>query len=236
MIPPRSPGRKSRVPGFLKAVATGAGILGLAGCADLGEPLRPDPATDGGDDGGTGTNGPAVETLLPFRTFRGDTVVVRGAGFGPAPGAVSFAAAGGGRADAAVLAWSETRLRVLVPADAVDGPLQVRVGDTVTPGTGFEIAAPVSFASDVAPLFERYSCTVCHANGSASGNLEVLPYDRLVASTAVVPRASSASRLRQRVLPTTPALERMPEGGPFYLDDDEIRILSDWIDQGARDN
>lgn len=208
-------------------------LLGLlaAGCSDFGAPLRPDPAPDGEEPAG-----PAVDQLLPFRTFPGDTVVVAGRGFGAAPGTVTFAGPAGTRRDATVLSWADDRIRALVPGDAADGPVLVQVGDLETAGVAFETAAPVSFAADVAPLFDLYSCTVCHANGSSSGAFEVLPWSRLVASSAVVPRDSRGSRLRIRLLPSTPLLQRMPEGGPFYLNDAEILVLSDWIDQGARDN
>lgn len=216
-------------PAALPAAALVAAAL--SGCGDFGAPLRPDPAPDGG-----GPAAPAIDALLPFRTFPGDTVVVVGEGFGSAPGEVTFAGPGAARLAAAVLSWEDDRVRTLVPPDVADGPVIVLAGSVAAPGAPFEVAAPVSFAADVAPLFELYSCTVCHANGSSSGAFEVLPWDRLVTSSAVVPRDSRASRLRQRLLPTTSILLRMPEGGPFYLDDAEIRVLSDWIDQGARDN
>jgi hypothetical protein len=218
---------KRRPRGAARALALVA-ALAAAGCGDFGASLPPAPAP--------GTGGPSVETLIPARTFPGDTLVVAGSGFGELEGAVFFA--GTLRADvgAEILAWSDDSIRVLVPAMAASGPVRVRAGGLESEGASFEIAPEISFAGDVVPLVQgRYGCTGCHAYGAAEGGFEVLPYESLVASTAVLPRFSGSSRLRQRLLSSTPVSERMPDGGP-YLTDADILKIADWIDQGARDN
>lgn len=212
-----------------RALLAALGAVVLTGCGDQGDPLAPDL-----DPGGGG--GPDIETLIPLRTFPGDTVVVVGSGFGEEPGTVTFAGPPL-RADlaAAVVEWTDTGIRVLVPAGTTDGPVRVHVGEQASAGFPFGVAPEVSYADDMFPLLQTFGCTGCHAFGAASGGFEVYPHDRIVASTAVIPRRSGSSRLRQRLLPSTPVSQRMPQGGP-YLSDVQILVIADWIDQGARDN
>lgn len=196
-----------------------------AGCSDFG------------NDGVQPVDSPTITDLVPMRTFPGDTVLVQGAGFGAEPGEVLFASSALRAADASatILSWEDTRVRALVPGDVVTGDLTIRADGVESNALTFGVAPEISFSGDVVPRFVTYGCTGCHAFPTVSGGLEVLPHAALVGNSAVIPRRSSSSRLRQRLLPTTPASQRMPEGGP-YLSEAEILVIADWIDQGARDN
>jgi len=212
-----------------RAAAAGFGLLAAAaGCTDLGDPVPVAPPNDVGAP-------PVVTELVPFRTFAGDTVVVVGSDFGddPAAGTVLF----GGDAAGTVVSWADDRIEVLVPAGVSAGAVRVRVGGQTSDGIDFTPAAPVSYRNDLVPLFRQYGCSSCHGG---SGGLRVEPWVALVSGGSdhgpvVIPRRSGESLLRERLLPSTPVAQRMPQGGP-YLSPEPILLIADWIDQGARDN
>jgi len=94
--------------------------------------------------------------------------------------------------------------------------------------------------SDVAPIFLQ-RCVKCHRHNAPEGpapeGLSLQTYadvirggDRLV----IVPGQVRASELVRRIHGI--AQPRMPFDGPPWLSEDEIRLISQWIDQGARDN
>jgi len=93
--------------------------------------------------------------------------------------------------------------------------------------------------SHVAPIFLQ-RCAKCH---SQRGILGAPPEGVRLASLSetlqggervvVVPGQPLASELYRRV--TGLAQPRMPFDGPPYLSADEIRVIGDWIAQGARD-
>jgi hypothetical protein len=56
------------------------------------------------------------------------------------------------------------------------------------------------------------------------------------ASTAVIPGRPCDSVLFLKVTPTPPLGARMPRNGPPFLSDAQIRLIHDWISEGARDN
>jgi hypothetical protein len=205
-----------------------APLVAAASCSDFGEPPNFAPPPGGG---------PAITDLVPLRTFPGDTVLVQGSGFGETPGEVLFVSALLRAADvsATIVTWEEGRIRALVPAGVAPGDVIVRVEEKESNGVAFDVASQVFFHGFVDSLFVQRGCAGCHAFGAASGGLMVLPHSALVANSAVIPRRSASSRLRQRLLPSTPISQRMPEGGP-YLSDAQILLISDWIDQGARNN
>jgi len=184
---------------------------------------------------------PVIAEIVPFRTVAGDTVHISGETFGDTPGVVEFLSP-----ESAVLAigmnvsWSEDEIVVLVPAGAhASGLIAVRVGEAASDPLAFERAPRViSYQNDLLPLFQTYFCDSCHGG---SGNLYVVPHALLMRGDSdhgpvVIPRRSAESHFRDRLLATTKFL-RMPEGGaPSYLSDEEVLLISDWIDQGARDN
>ena len=102
------------------------------------------------------------------------------------------------------------------------------------PGPG----EPVAFG-DVAPIFLQ-RCVKCHTDGGLRGappeglrlgsRADILRGgDRMV----VVPGVAAASELVRRI--KGQSRPRMPLDGPPFLSPEEIRLISDWIAQGAAD-
>jgi hypothetical protein len=215
----------------------------LHGCADLGKDLPnetgPPPPT--GD-------APSISSLIPTRTFPGDTVQVLGARFGANAGHLLFAGSSGD-VEATVISWADDKVTALVPAGAATGAVRVQAGQLTSTGSDFTAVPQVFFAADVQPLFNfgvlgGHDCVSCHGfcGSVCSGGLGIDTYDLLMTGSSidgavVIPRQSGTSRLIQRLLPTTPEGSRMPQPpNPLYMSAAEILLISDWIDQGARNN
>ena len=83
---------------------------------------------------GTGGSGPAIGTVSPALGPEGTLVTVRGANFGPTAdmGGVSFNGVW-----ASVSNWSDTEIRVPVPADAMIGSVVVTVNGQASNGVAF---------------------------------------------------------------------------------------------------
>ena len=97
---------------------------------------------------------------------------------------------------------------------------------------------PVTY-QHVAPILAK-RCAKCHTDnglmGAAPEGYRLTSYKMTIASTErvrVVPGKPNASELLRRV--RGQAHPRMPLDGPPYLSNDEIRLIEDWIAQGARD-
>jgi mono/diheme cytochrome c family protein len=91
----------------------------------------------------------------------------------------------------------------------------------------------------VAPIFAT-RCAKCHTDnglmGSPPEELRLTSYASTLESSErarVVPGNPDASELVRRI--RGQAKPRMPFDGPPFLDSDEIRLIEDWIAQGARD-
>lgn len=114
-----------------------------------------------------------------------------------------------------------------VPADVQARPKPAR------PAPG----QPVTFAH-VAPIFAA-RCAKCHTDkglmGPAPEGYRLTSYEATLTTAdrvRVVPGRPHASELVRRI--RGQARPRMPLDGPPYLADDEIRLIDDWIAQGAR--
>jgi hypothetical protein len=191
---------------------------------------------------------PTIQNLLPRRTVPQDTVRVVGTAFGATPNgsAVLFPSLVGD-AEAMLVFWSDQEIRALVPAAAIDGPVRVRIDGEETNGIHFSIAdSLISLQEDLVPLFTTFTCIICHATTAPGGefriansNLEI-DYPAMFTTGTnppnVIPRQSSASKMVQRLLPSAGALRMPQDQFPRYLNDAEILQVSDWIDQGARNN
>jgi hypothetical protein len=186
---------------------------------------------------------PEIDELVPGRTVVGDTVRIAGSGFGgdPLVGSVRFTAAGGGTIAATIVpgGWSDALIVALVPDGAAAGSVLVVRDGEESAGVRFDLAtALVSYANDLLPLFHDRGCESCHGG---QNNLFVTPHSALMAGgsdhgPAVRPRRSGQSLLVQILGDSPPfGLPRMPLGSPA-LSPAQVRLISDWIDQGARDN
>jgi len=94
--------------------------------------------------------------------------------------------------------------------------------------------------ADVAPIFSA-RCSKCHAQqglmGPAPEGFLLAGYEDALAATdraRVVPGNPDASELMRRI--RGQARPRMPFDGPPFLTGSEIRLISEWIAQGARDS
>ena len=205
----------------------------LAGCSDGGKKV-----TDPGPIG----DPIEITRLSPARTVGGDTLRVTGSGFGQSESgsAVSFATTGG-RANGAVLSWSETSITVLVPAQVVDGPVRVEVGAGSSNDRAFDAADRlISYEDDLLGLFEAKGCVSCHGgtNGLYLESAIEASAGNSLHGPVIIPRDSAGSILLQKTGPNPPFGDRMPLGcsGGVCLTDEQRLTIADWIDQGARDN
>lgn len=92
----------------------------------------------------------------------------------------------------------------------------------------------------VAPILAT-RCAKCHTDnglmGPAPEGLRLTSYETTLASfdrARVIPGNPAGSELLRRV--RGQARPRMPFDGPPYLDREEMRLIEDWIAQGARDS
>lgn len=120
----------------------------------------------------------------------------------------------------------------LAPGTAGAGALAAAAGPA-RPGPG----QAVTYVH-VAPIFAT-RCAKCHAPkglmGAAPEGYVLNSYAATLASddrARVVPGSASASELVRRV--RGQARPRMPFDGPPYLSDDEVALITDWVEQGAR--
>lgn len=89
----------------------------------------------------------------------------------------------------------------------------------------------VDFARDIQPIIEQ-NCVFCHADGESEGGLSMASRATLLShASAIVPGDSDASLLIAKVKGEAEG-KRMPPTGPG-LTEDEIAILSRWIEQDA---
>ncbi len=100
-----------------------------------------------------------------------------------------------------------------------------------TAGTAADV---VNFASDVAPILNKY-CVGCHNADESEGGLRLDDHAGLIAGgdtgLAVTAGASRSSRM---LLMATGKLEpRMPPAGEPGPTEQEIELITNWIDQGA---
>lgn len=94
---------------------------------------------------------------------------------------------------------------------------------------------------DVAPILLK-RCVKCHTDkglmpGGPPEGLRLKTLELLLAGGArmvVIPGNPGASELVRRIRGLS--RPRMPLDGPPYLSDGEIRVITDWVDQGARDD
>ena len=108
--------------------------------------------------------------------------------------------------------------------------LHAEEGESTLPTPG-----QVKFDRDVRPILTR-SCFECHSRGSRKGGLQMETRQALLKGSkhgpVVVVGRSDQSKLIQRVSPATALEDRMPPEDKTPLTVKEIKILSNWIDQG----
>ncbi len=118
----------------------------------------------------------------------------------------------------------------MVPA--AEGTAAVQAKPRPRPGE------PVTYA-DVAPIFLQ-RCVKCHSDGGIQGRppegLRLKSRELILRGgerSVVMPGVPAASELVRRI--RGQSRPRMPFDGPPFLSDEQIRLISDWIAQGAPD-
>jgi len=100
----------------------------------------------------------------------------------------------------------------------------------------------VSYKGNVAPILQNH-CLKCHnpeGDGYKSSGLNMETYASLMKGTkfgpVIVPGNSVSSTLVRLVNGKADPAITMPHGGMQLLQEQEIKTISSWIDQGAKDN
>lgn len=108
----------------------------------------PSPSTpSGGGGGGGGTTSPAITDFSPASGYAGDTVTVNGNNFGSTKGTVKF---NGTQAADGDITWSDTKITVKVPSDAITGKI------TITTAAGLSATSSADFEAKYYPTIGAY--------------------------------------------------------------------------------
>ena len=124
----------------------------------------------------------------------------------------------------------------------------VSVGAGSFPGKESGKKEALSFKGDVFPVIKKH-CLPCHAEDNFNpSELSLDSYKDLMAGgkhgAPVIPGKSKESALVQKLSENPPFGDRMPlntkkkieEGKAVWLTKDEIQMIADWVEQGAKDN
>lgn len=100
-------------------------------------------------------------------------------------------------------------------------------------------AKRVSYYKDIRPVFQA-KCQGCHQPAKAKGDYVLTDVAKLITGgetdKAVVPHKPQESFLIEQVTPVDGEVEMPPEGKADPLTKDELKLVSDWIAQGAEDD
>jgi len=101
-------------------------------------------------------------------------------------------------------------------------------------------AKEISYAKDVAPIFEKF-CATCHnADEDHPSQLFMDSYETLMKGgkhgKSIQPGNSKESLLLQKMSPAPPFGKKMPPSKKLIPTAGQIETLRQWIDQGARKN
>ena len=107
---------------------------------------------------------------------------------------------------------------------------------------------PLSFKGDVFPIIQKY-CLPCHAEDSFNpSELSMDSYDQLMTGgkhgVPIIVSKSKESILIQKIGMKPPFGDRMPlntkkkisEGTAKWLSEEEIKTITEWVDQGGKNN
>ena len=113
-----------------------------------------------------------------------------------------------------------------------------------TPGSDIGTKS-ISYSRDIMPIIED-KCLRCHMEEKSNpSELYLDSYSSLMEGgkhgKTILPGKGDESVLVQKLGPSVPFGDRMPlkrKSAPAgnYLTDEQVKIISDWIDQGAKNN
>ncbi len=97
----------------------------------------------------------------------------------------------------------------------------------------------VSYYKDIRPVFQA-KCQGCHQPAKAKGDYVMTDVAKLIAGgesdQAVIPHQPQQSFLIEQVTPVKGEVEMPPKGKEDPLTKDELKLVTDWIKQGAKDD
>ena len=101
-------------------------------------------------------------------------------------------------------------------------------------------SSSVSFKNDVYPLMKKY-CLPCHSEEQMNpSELYMDSYESMMYGgkhgKPVVPKKAAESLMVQKLSEKPPFGDRMPLKAKEPLSNEEMKILIDWINQGAKNN
>ncbi len=106
-------------------------------------------------------------------------------------------------------------------------------------GTPASAAQPVaqntnaSFAKDVLPILQS-RCVNCHGGERTSKGLSMKTYTDLMAGSDNGPVVTAGDATNSTLVQMI-ASQKMPKSGP-KLTPPQVQVITDWINQGAKDN
>jgi len=205
-------------------------LLFISACEDMGEAVPPIT--------------PVINSVVPDSGAAGDTITINGTNFGVTQGSSSVKF--GSITATEIVSWSNTEVRVKVPANSTTANVTVAVGSSTSNSAQFKIIgaiATVSFATDILQnIFNKnsYGCTRCHGG---TNSLFLTSYSSVMAGNSVrgpVVVAGDTSSLLIRKLKGGTFLGpsegvRMPQSSNPIADSD-LRNVVTWIKEGAQNN
>lgn len=121
--------------------------------------------------------------------------------------------------------------------------LSVLLGSVVLAGCGGDKPAEMSFSKDIRPILDKH-CMECHkagGQGEVKVGLTMETYEGLMKGTnfgpIIEPGSSASSTLARLVSGQADPSIKMPHGeGRQSLSPEEVKMMTTWIDQGAKNN
>lgn len=108
----------------------------------------------------------------------------------------------------------------------------------LAPGNPGQNTTDVSFKEKVMPILKQ-NCVGCHSGDRAAKGLRLDTYDNVMKGAnygKVIKPGKSAESVLVKSIKGQPGGDRMPPGRRPMLGDGSVKTITDWIDQGAKNN
>lgn len=95
----------------------------------------------------------------------------------------------------------------------------------------------VSFEKKIQPILKK-NCVKCHNDERAQKGLDLSTYKGLMKGTRdakVIKAGKSSESILYKAIKGLPGGSKMPPGRNKSLSDSDIKLIADWIDQGAEE-
>jgi uncharacterized membrane protein len=121
----------------------------------------------------------------------------------------------------------------LATAPAAANTSAATAGSASSGSGGAAAAATVSFAKDILPLLQN-RCVNCHGGERTSKGLSLNSFDAVMAGSENGPVVTAGDAANSSLVQMV-ASGKMPKRGP-QLTPAEVQLITDWINQGAKNN